>query len=657
MTKSTPQSPNWITAVSVAILLGLHVLLALGSVAGKSVTVDEIFHVTGGYLFDRYGDYRIHSDNGILPQRAHALPALLIGAKPPPFENNGYWTSADVNQVSHQFFYESGNDHWLMLRGARAMNLGFSLGAGLLVFFWARHLAGDTAGLVALGLLMLSPTFLAHGPLATSDAAAALFLSASSGAYWWQLRRPNNQRVVISAVIFGLACVAKFSAVLLAPIFAILTFIYILVTPRNVIRSSRIAGSLLCHAAIAWLIIWACFGFRYSTFSPNLPGSDTFGQTWAWLLEHMGWQAGVIDFFRRGHLLPEGFLFGYTHAYVGAQDRGAFLAGNYSTQGWIEFFPLAFLWKSTPAELTGLSLAAVAAALHWRQMRIWALRLAPLLTLALVYGGAALTSHLNIGHRHLLPLYPGLCLIAAIAALRIAATPRLRYTFAALLLVAQGASASQCFPNYLAYFNSFSGGSANGWRLLVDSSLDWGQDLPGLKNWLLAYNSGPHPQPVFLSYFGSGEPEYYDLKITRLPYLNGFRSLHPWYEPKGGLYCISATILQQVYSPAHGEWSVQREKEYQELRAKDPLFREYWRNPEIREELNLTRSAGAFEETWQRYDVMRLARLTAYLRAKKPTATIGYSIFIYELSEAEVNSAVNQNYGDWLRAIQNAAPL
>ena len=651
-----PRSSSFLVLAAVVVLLCAHGTLALRAVKTKSVTADEIFHVTGGYLFDRYGDYRIHPDNGVLPQRLHALPAVLAGAKPPPFAGNDYWRASDVQVMSYQFFYESGNDHWPLLMRARVMNLLFSLGAGLLVFFWARGLAGDAAGLVALGLLAFSPTWLAHGPLATSDAAAALLLTASAGAYWWQLKGGGYLRVLASALVFGLACVAKFSAVLLLPVFVFLTAWHFLSVPAGERRLARVVARLAVHAAAAWLVIWACFGFRYSAFAPGLPPADHFIRSWDWMLSQLGWQEPVISLFRSRHLLPEGFLFGYTHANVGSQARAAFLAGEYSSSGWVQFFPLAFLWKSTPAELAGLALALVAAALHWPRVREWAGRLAPLLVLVAVYGVVALASHLNIGHRHLLPLYPALCIVAGIAAMRIVTAPRVRLAFAWLLVTAQGLSAVFIHPHYLAYFNGFAGGPANGWRLLVDSSLDWGQDLSGLRRWLdaQAMSADAPTRPLYLSYFGSADPEYYHLDAARLPFVNDFKFTHRWYETTAGVYGVSATMLQQVYSTVKGEWTLQREKEYQDLRNNESLYREYWRSPTVQRELKETGAAAAFEQTWARYDVLRFARLCHYLRVRKPDVVIGHSIFIYRLTDAEVTGALKGNYSDWLRIIEQA---
>src|SRR5690606_16285178 len=102
--------------------------------AGKSVTADEILYVTGGYYIDRYGDYRIQPENGVLPQRLHGLAALATGATTPPLEGNEYWRTSSNLSNCYQFFYETGHDHFAMLLLARALNTLFSIGAGVLVF-------------------------------------------------------------------------------------------------------------------------------------------------------------------------------------------------------------------------------------------------------------------------------------------------------------------------------------------------------------------------------------------------------------------------------------------------------------------------------------------------------------------------------------------
>jgi len=645
---------GWKSTLAVAALLALHLALGLWPAAHQSATVDEIYHLTGGYCFNRLGDYRIHPDNGVLPQRLHALPAVLAGAQPPPLTDNEAWRAVDVSVVCYQFFYESGNDHGPLLLAARAVNALFGLAVCLLVFAWARRLGGDFAGFAALALAAFSPTVLAHAPLATTDVAAAFFLTASAGAFWLHLHHNRWAITLGSAAVFGLACVTKYSAVLLVPVFLALACIRLALTPAGARPYGRLALGLGVHAAVAWLVIWACFGFRYSAFAPDLPPVGNFPATWNTLLERAGWQGAVLRGVRDLHLLPEAFLYGYTVTYLGSLSRAAYLAGEFSDTGWRSFFPLAFLWKSTPAELAALLLAAALPSLRRRQLLPWLLRLAPLLALTAVYGLVAIRSQLNIGHRHLLPLYPALFIVAGLAVARLA-TRRLRIAAAAALAGFQAAAAFASFPHFLAYFNLPAGGPDRAWRLLVDSSLDWGQDLGGLQRWLARHHPDSAASPVYLSYFGSGEPAYYRLPVRRLPFVNGFKLASPYVPLEAGLYCVSATTLVQVYSSARGPWTRELEKEYQELRKFEPLFAEYAASPTRRTELERDLPATQWRRAWARFDLLRFARLCQYLRVRPPDAHVGHSILIYRLDASEIAGATAGSLAEWHAALERAA--
>ena len=654
MTPNADRRSSWKIAAGVAALLALHVALALWAVADKGVTADEILHLTGGYIYNKYGDYRIQPENGNLPQRVAALPAWLMNAPSPPLADNIYWRTSDGSVVGHQFFYETGHDHWPMLMAGRALMMLFSIGTGLLVFCWAQRLFGTPAGFLSLTFYALCPNILAHAPLVTSDMAAVFFFLAGVGSFGRHLAGPTWRNGLLSAVVFGLACVTKYSAVLLPPMMLVLLAWRILRTPAaDRARWWRLGPlSIAGHAAVALVIIWAFYGFRYSGFAAGVPPAAQYMSAWDRVLVYPGIAERVVTFCRAWHLLPEAFLYGFAWVVQAAKARAAFLAGDYSIFGWVRFFPLAFLWKTPLALLVALAAGAVVLARRWRSVRLEAI--APLLVLFVVYWAFSLTSNLNIGHRHILPTYPVLfILVGGLAAPGVLAGAW-RIALPGLLVLGQLAANLRTAPHYLAYFNILAGGPAHGYRLLVDSSLDWGQDLPGLARWLRVNNSGSGAAPVYLSYFGSGEPDYYLINATKLPFVSGFQLLHPWYEPHGGLYCISATILQQVYGPTQGSWTPKFEREYQMLRAREPYFQEYWINPTIREELQRTGDAKEFQKSWQRYDALRLARLTAYLRERQPAAMIGYSILIYRLTEAEVNAAVNGPYSVWLEAIAKA---
>ncbi len=637
--------------------VAVHLALGLGAVLQKSITTDELYHLAGGYSFNALGDFRIHPDNGVLPQRLHALPAVLLGAHAPPLDTAA-WRTADATVVGYDFLYRSGHDHWPLLVGARAVNALFGAALVVLVGLWARRLAGDLAGTVAAVLAALSPTLLAHTPLATTDAAAAFFLTAAVAAFWHWLGARTVPALAVSAAVFALACVTKFSAVLLLPIFALLVGVDLFFRRPGSARHDsaspqlpRLVGGLAAHALAAWVLIWACFNFRYAAAAPDLPPAETFAASGQWMLDQAGWQGRVLRVIGTWRLLPEAFLWGYTHTYLGSLSRGAYLAGEFSTTGWATFFPLTFAWKSTLAEIAAAAGALALAAWRRRALRPWLLHLAPLLALFVVYGGVALTSKPNIGHRHLLPLYPALFVVAGLLVARFPWRPR---AIAAAFVVLQTVAVAGIFPHHLAYFNILAGGPERAWRLLVDSSLDWGQDLAGLRTWLERHNTGPAAAPVFLSYFGSGEPDYYQLAVRRLPFVNGFKRPPTYTALEAGLYCVSATTLVQVYSAARGPWTPALEAEFQSLRAQEPAFAAYFENPARRSDLERDVAPAQWQRAWARYDTLRFARLCHYLRVRPPDATVGHSILIYRLGAGEVRAATGDTLAAWSALLERA---
>ncbi len=652
--------------VAVGALLALHFALAVGSKLRESTTSDELVHLTAGTSYWVNHDYRLHPENGILPQRWAALPAWLAGAKFPPLAGNFHWQTSDAWGLGYQFFYETGEDHFPRLMAGRAMIAVFSVATGLLVFLWSRRLWGTAGALVSLGFFVFCPDFLAHGALVTSDACMAFFFLAAVGAWWRHLHDGRAGAWWLSAVTLGLAFVAKYSAVLLLPMMALMAAVRAF-APEPLVLGGRSFGtragkfgaaavSAAGHAVVVAAVIWLFYGGRYAAFNPALPPADNFIRPWAEIDRHIGLAAPVIRGLAALHALPEAFLYGLAYVIETAGSRAAFLNGAHSTTGWPTFFLWTFLLKTTlpvllaSAGVAGLAIrAAFARGERWRA----AYRVTPLAVLFVVYWVFSLTSHLNIGHRHILPIYPVL-FIAAGALGAWAVHHRGRLALVGGLLAWQAADAVRIAPHYLAFFNALGGGPVNAWRHLVDGSLDWGQDLPGLKIWLDAHAGR---EPVFLSYFGTGEPDYYQIKAHRLASANNF-NLPVAYAPlAAGVYCISATMLQQVYTPVPGPWTLEREREYQQLRSLEPLLAQRERDPAQRAELERTSPAALWQRAIRRLDWLRLARLCAYLRVRPADAQIGYSILIFRLNADEIAAATAGSFSDWQAVIEQAARL
>lgn len=643
----------------------------------KSTTADELAHVTGGYTFNRWNDFRLHPENGCLPQRWQALPAALGGADFPALTSQG-WRESVVWLVGYDFFYRSSNDPDTLLLGARAMNSLFGAATALLVFCWAYRLWGAAGAWVSLLLCILCPTMLAHSGLATSDMAMSFFLLAAPAAYWRHLHDGGLRFWALSAVTLGLAAVAKFTAVLLLPIFLALALLRISnreplamlgrTFASTVAKTAVIALSTAAQGLVTIAIIWLFFGGRFEMNNPALPAGDP-NLPWSTILSFGGGKAALIEICRDWRLLPEGWLYGLTFVLYHAQARGAFLDGDYSIFGWVEFFPKTFLYKTPPTLLLGLLASSALLGLHfrtlpWHRIIRVAYGVAPLGALFGIYWLFSLTSKLNIGHRHILPTYPVLYLFCGLlgwAAVRAWYRSRNNgLVFAVLIAGLLGAHAyttGKIHPHHLAYFSPLVGGPTEGYTHLVDSSLDWGQDLPALRGWLATHRQAG--EPVYVSYFGSDEPARFVPDLTLMPRLPSFDRPRPWYWCEPGIYAVSATMLQHVYAPEKARWSSTQELRYQQLRLNDDAFRAVNADP-ARQPVafaNVTREE--WTNAWTVYESLRFARLCQYLRARRPDGMAGYSILIYRLTRQEIAAALEGDVAALAAAIahaQNAPP-
>jgi hypothetical protein len=168
----------------------------------------------------------------------------------------------------------------------------------------------------------------------------------------------------------------------------------------------------------------------------------------------------------------------------------------------------------------------------------------------------------------------------------------------------------------------------------VDSSLDWGQDLPGLKRWLERKGlGGPDSTPVYLYYFGTSRPSYYQIPARYLP---GWprREVIPL---TPGVYCISATHLQRTFAPI-GRWCSYYENAYQE---RLPHMRTLLQADDAARKALLRPMGDLFwNDTFALFDELRMGRLCAFLRQREPEDSVGHSILIYTLTAEEIQQAL-----------------
>lgn len=656
--------------------------MAVSVSSRNGVTADEVVHLTGGYSYWKFNDYRLHPENGTLPMRIAALPLLAMDLRFPPLTDPN-WLHSQVNRVGEDFFFNEGNPTAAMLWRARAMIALFGVFTVWLTWRWARGLFGPAAGWVALTLAVFSPTLLAHGGLATSDMALAATMIAALSIIWRLLHRATWLRLALTTLACAAVFLSKMSGVLIVPLAGLLLVLrwwqpapLVLVFGRQerwLRRRGAIIAATLGLAAVAGaaslMLLWGAYGFRYEGFNRARSAAESYYFSWDVILDHDPLPAyhdselarfGVegmpprptlmtrtIEVLRDLHVLPEAYLWGFAHTYKFSRERPAFFLGEYGRTGWPAFFPVAFLMKTTlPALL--LIAAGVAALIILRRRRIvapgirwrrpWVYRAAPLVLFFAVYWTMAINLHLNIGHRHILPMYPIFFVFASATVLWIARLGRrpLALALAALLLL-HATDSLAARPFYLAYFQPLTGGPSRAYRSFVDSSLDWGQGLPDFTRWLATLRERGDREPVYLTYFGADSPRARHLPVIRFgDELNDRGQRDFPARVRGGWFAISATYFQRIYLPVRGRWTLGHEQLYRALMrriaasAQHPPTGDAARAKLLREAMD--------------YEVIQFGRLSHFLHARHPDTVIGASILVFHLTDAEVAFAL---YAPW----------
>jgi hypothetical protein len=304
---------------------------------------------------------------------------------------------------------------------------------------------------VALFVFTMLPPALAHAGFATTDMALTAFLGAAflTGREW--IERPSAKTALWFGVAGGLALLSKFSSVVFFPAAAVLAIVWYLASnPKARAGLGRTAAAriptLAMAAGVAALVVWA--GYRFS-FGPAHPGGVSVPAPE--LVRGIG---EVLTHNREGH--------------------DSYLLGEYSKSGFSHFYFVVLAVK-TPIAVLALAIAGAALAIRNRSTK-FAPRLPVAFAAAVLLVGMA--SRINIGVRHVLPVYIGMSILAAAAVWRVLDAGGWRPKAAAVLATWLAVGSLLSHPDYLPYFNEFVRTEPE--RVLVDSDLDWGQDIKRL---------------------------------------------------------------------------------------------------------------------------------------------------------------------------------
>jgi len=551
---------NKLTYLIAFILLSVLFITAFTSSLDDSTTMDELAHIPAGYSYLIKKDFRINPEHPPLIKDLAALPLLRLNLNFPP-ENHPAWQGINEQWwLGSEFLYHSGNDIEKILFWSRLPMILILVFLGLFLFLWTKQLRGNKAALLVLTIFSFSPTFLAHGRLVTTDVAAAL--GVVMGTYFWIkfLKKPNAKNIILAGLIFGLVMLFKFSVILLVPFFAVITIVWAILNSEEK-KLKEIIIELIRYGILALIVmaigvaflIWPVYKFHTLHYPPQKQISDT-----EYLLSSspMPTIKNICIWMTKNPILRP--LAHYLLGLLMATQRTAagntvYFMGMISASGWWYYFPIVYLLK-VPLAFHVLSLIA----LFWAVCAIKApffknplprinswikshFTEFSLMVFIAIYWTTSLLGHLNIGVRHVLPTFPFIYMLVVlgITGLLDSVSKEKRKYITAILIILVGwyiISSITTWPYYLSYFNEIGGGKENGYRFVVDSNYDWGQDMKRLKKWV----DENKIDKIYVDYFGGSDAKYY-LQEKYRPWQGTNK---PTDFPKGNYLAVSATFLQ-----------------------------------------------------------------------------------------------------------------
>ena len=498
-----------LVSVFVVVLLGLFSLQLVRVARLYSPNWDESHHLYDGYLILTQRDYRANAEVPPLVKVTAALP--LLGLHPTLPAATGTSQTENAFLAGRAFVFGNGGDR--LLFPARMACMLFSLITAMLVFAAGSRFFGTLAGLCALFLLVFDPNVLAHGTLISTDMGSACFLLAVVYAFYRYTVQPSWKLLLITGLLAGLALVTKFTGILIAPILLLLAIGEGVRTQKPAVAARLLIASfaVLC---CAWFVLWAFYGFRFAPAPDGLQLSPATGQYLA-SMPRPG-DGAKLALLARFHVLPEAYIWGLANTKHIESEYTSYFFGRVYRHGPWQYFPAAFLIKST---LPLLLLLLLTPLLWLRAGRTYGRQLLFLLMPVCAYFAVVTTSHFDIGARHLLPIYPFLYVLAgSVAAMLLRRGPGWA-TLAGGLLLWQVVTTVRVGPNYMAYGNEAWGGPLQVRRYLSDANVDWGQQLKTVKQYL----DQNHDPSCWFAYFPDGavQPQDYGIRCRRLPTPSG----------------------------------------------------------------------------------------------------------------------------------------
>jgi hypothetical protein len=592
------------TVLAVVLLTAVHLTLAILSLLRENPTVDEVVHLPAGVTYWQKGTFRLYHHNPPLVKLVAALPVVLSDPVMTPLYEAPSWTTEPPSPtaVAQNFAYLNVPRYFELFERARLPMPLFSVLGGIVVFAWSRRLHGVGGGLLSLTLWAFCPNVLAHGRLITTDMGATALGVAATYLFWRSLQRPGWLPSAGVGICLGLAELTKFSLILLGGLWPFLWLVRLVLTaPRDQwpTRITRALGLGSLTVALSILTIDVGYGFegvglplgRFefacgSLTRPVPPGmrrprsrNELFDAAWRHRVNRF--RGTVLEGLPTP--LPKHYVLGFDEQkletegmpkqFFAANSRGGeggddddvlgytvYLDGELRQPGWRSYYVRTLLYKVPEGTWCLFMLSLVASATSRRSREGWADEIAVATVPVVILFAMSFLTNICLGLRYVLPIFPYIMItmgkvVPWASGLETKTRRVAAWGIVGVSLGLTVLATALIHPHYLAYFNLASGGPDREPPRLIDSNLDWGQDLVNLKDWIRAHARG---ERVGIAYFGQINPSIFALRgegfdwfpppaepgtVRPMPGRTTSRLVGPARRLTPGLYAVSATLV------------------------------------------------------------------------------------------------------------------
>ena len=554
---------KWVIVSFVAIFF---LTVSILGAKNDSATFDEIAHIPAGYSYLTKHEMRLNPEHPPLLKDLSAIPLFFSNLN---FDTTkDFWTKDNVSDnqwnAGRYLLYGAGNDADKIVFYSRIPLIFISLLLGFFIFKWTNEISTASAGIFALILFAFDPNILGHNHLVTTDLGIATFITMAFYYFLKFIKNPSEKNIYLSGLFLGLMQLAKFSAVITFPIFFLLVIIYPLVK-ENITEKSRIKilGEYIFKGFLVFVIslfvVWIIYFFN----TYNMPkevmneGISYYFQSSDPNIKTIYSRKILFAINEHQVLRPLGeYLFGIVRVFQRVSGGNTtYFMHQVSNEASLSYFPFVYLVKEPLPTLFLILLALIISLKNIATTTISRpfkksfeffttfirTRTAEfaMISFVILYSYTSITGNLNIGLRHLFPIFPFIFILVSKSIFDfkrkhpdkkvfiLVAISILSFWLIVETLIA--------YPYYISYFNQTVGGPKNGYSFVTDSNADWGQDIYRLKSYL---DKHPEIDKIRVDYFGGGDIKY-SLDSSRV--ISWWDSKRPL---ENGWYAISVNYSQ-----------------------------------------------------------------------------------------------------------------